>query len=108
MKHRLAVLAVLLAAASGPAMAALSGYHDSAGQIGAILASGDVADALRQAPIDKIEHEGSTADGLIEWEVESRDCEVSVFLRPLAPVSADGTPMTGKTGYEIAQVGACR
>lgn len=108
MKHLLASLAVLLAPAATPAMAALSGFHDSAEQIGTILASAEVAEALHQAPVDKIEYEGSTADGLLEWEIESRDCELSVYLRAAEPASADGTPATGKTTYGIARIGPCR
>lgn len=100
--------AALLALAAAPATAALSGFYDSAEQIGTILGSSEVADALRQAPVDKLEYEGSTADGLLEWEIESRDCELSVYLRAAEAASADGTPMPGKTGYGIARIGPCR
>lgn len=84
-----------------PASAALSGYYDSAEQIGVILASPQVADALRQLPVKKLERERTTADGLLEWDVESRDCDLSVFLRAVPPAGA------GKTGYEIASIGRC-
>ncbi|NGM46318.1 hypothetical protein G5B31_12305 [Rhodobacter sp. SGA-6-6] len=100
--------AALLALAAAPATAALSGFYDSAEQIGTILGSSEVADALRQAPVDKLEYEGSTADGLLEWEIESRDCELSVYLRAAEPASADGTPATGKTTYGIERIGPCR
>lgn len=102
------VLAALLALAAAPAAAAVSGFHDSAEQIGTLLGSGEVADALRQAPVDKLEYEGSTADGLLEWEIESRDCELSVYLRAEDPASAGGEPMVGKTTYGIARIGPCR
>ena len=86
-----------------PASAALSGYYDSAEQIGAILSSSQVADALAQMPVEKLEHERTTSDGMQEWAVESRDCDLSVFLRAVPPAGG----AAGKTTYEVASITRC-
>lgn len=67
-----ATLTAALAAAATPVSAALSGYWDSAKVIHAILGSAQVADALRQQPVERIER---TQDG---YRLHSRDCRVDV------------------------------
>lgn len=67
-----ATLAAALAAAATPVSAALSGYWDSAKVIHAILGSAQVADALRQQPVERIER---TQDG---YRLHSRHCRVDV------------------------------
>lgn len=96
------VAAAALALLATPASAALSGFHDSAEQITAILQSAEVADALRQAPIESIEREGSRSDGAIKWEVETEACDLDVYLTPIKP---DGV---GKTTYQVEVNDLCR
>lgn len=91
-----------LALLAAPASAALSGYHDSAEQIITIVQSAEVADALRQAPIESIDRKGSRSDGAIKWEVETSDCDLDVYL---TPVKVDGA---GKTTYQVEVNDLCR
>ena len=98
MKFPLVCLALVLPA---PALAALSGFHDRAAQIAAITGSEAVAEALRQLPIEKIEHEETRADGSARWEVEGPDCDLDVILTPTAPQGV------GATVWTVASVGRC-
>lgn len=100
MKLASIVLGIVVAAA--PAHAAVSGFHDSAEQIGTILSSPEVADSLRQAPVDSISTTGAGADGLHEWRVRTRDCDLAVHLKPVPPKGI------GKTTYLVDTVGECR
>lgn len=84
-----------------PAKAALSGYYDSAEQIGMILGSEVVADAVRQAPIGAISNTGTRKDGAHEWTVRVQECDLKVYLKPILPNGP------GKTTYEIDIPGAC-
>lgn len=90
-----------LALAATPSLAAVSGFYDSQEQIQAIFASPDVADRLRQMPVEELKFEGEQKDGLIKWEVESRACDLDVFLRPVAPTGV------GKTTYTVAKLSRC-
>lgn len=101
MKTSMIIATTLLLFAS-PASAALSGFHDSAEQITAILQSEALADALKQAPIESIEHEGVRSDGAIKWEVETKNCDLDVYLTPVKP---DGA---GKTTYQVEVNDLCR
>jgi hypothetical protein len=90
----LAVLACLAALAPLPASAALSPYYDSAEKIGTILGSGEVADALHQAPLRSIENTGTRTDGADEWTVRTQECDLVVYLIAVPP---DGPGMTTYT-----------
>lgn len=98
-KSALLCLALLLPA--GGASAALSGFHDSAEQINTLFQSQEIDAALHGLPVDKVERKGAREDGTIRWEIESRDCELDVWLKPVPPQGP------GKTTYEIARISAC-
>lgn len=93
--------AILAATGSGSAQAAVSGYYDSVEQIGVILGSGDVADAVHQAPIGAISNTGTRKDGAKEWTIRVQECDLKVYLIPVLP---DGP---GKTTYRLDIPGAC-
>mgnify|MGYP001229673958 CR=1 FL=1 len=95
------LLAPALVIAATPSLAALSGFYDSQEQIQAIFASPEVADALHQMPVEELKFEGERKDGLIKWEVESRDCDMDVYLKPMPPAGV------GKTTYAVAKVSRC-
>ena len=99
MKSVLTTLALVLAAA--PAEAALSGFYDSAEQINIILASAEVADALRQAPIGHVANTGTRKDGAHEWQVRTQECDLTVYLKPVPPQGV------GKTTYELELGNGC-
>lgn len=96
------IAAVTLALLSSPASAALSGFHDSAEQITTILQSAEIADALHQAPIESIEYEGIRADGAFKWEIETKGCDLDVYLLPIQPKGV------GKTTYQVDLKDRCR
>ncbi len=75
----------MAAAGSGSAQAAVSGYYDSVEQIGVILGSGDVADAVHQAPIGAISNTGTRKDGAKEWTIRVQECDLKVYLIPVLP-----------------------
>ena len=100
MMLKLAALLPLLAAA--PANAALSGFYDSAEQIGVILSSGKVADAVRQAPVEALTHSGTRKDGAREWTVRVHNCSLKVYLVAVPPKGL------GKTTYQLEIPGQCR
>lgn len=93
--------AILAATGSGSAQAAVSGYYDSVEQIGVILGSGDVANAVHQAPIGAVSNTGTRKDGAKEWTIRVQDCDLKVYLIPVLP---DGP---GKTTYRLDIPGAC-
>lgn len=100
MRIAISLLAVTLAAV--PAHAALSGFYDSAEQIGVILSSATVANALHQAPVGAISNTGTRKDGAREWTVRVQDCDLKVYLLPVMPNGV------GKTTYEIEIPGVCK
>ena len=69
---RLTIAAATMAALTGTASAALSGYWETSKTLHAILGRNDVADALKQQPIESIT---STESG---YRIKSRDCSVEV------------------------------
>lgn len=97
---RLLLISVFAVVAT-PSLAALSGFYDSQEQIQAIFAAPEVADALRQMPVDGLEFKGQRKDGLIKWEVESQDCDLDVLLKPTPPSGV------GKTTYAVSEVSKC-
>ncbi|WP_186395064.1 hypothetical protein [Stappia sp. TSB10GB4] len=99
MKFLATAFALTLAAA--PAQAAVSGFYDSAEQIGTILSSAAVADALRQAPIGHVANTGTRADGAREWQVRTQECDLTVYLKPVPPQGV------GKMTYEIELGAPC-
>lgn len=101
MRKDAVVAALVVTMLAAPARAALSGFHDSAEQIRTILESAEVADALHQAPIESLEHEGVREDGAIRWEVETRRCDLTVYLRPVPPAGV------GRTTYRVEVTNAC-
>lgn len=101
MKHLLHALAFATVAVASPASAALSGFYDSGEQIGVILASAEVADALGQGPLLSIENTGTREDGAAAWVVRARDCELTVYLVPVPPQGP------GMTTYDLDQIGTC-
>ena len=98
---RFALLLSLLLPA--PALAALSGFYDSAQKIAAIFASGAVADELRQAPVRAVENTGTFSDGQDEWTIRTQECDLTVKLT--AQPTEDG--MVGMTTYTAEPVGTC-
>ncbi len=97
----LPVLALGLFGLAAPASAALSGFYDSAEQIQTIMSDEGVANALRQFPVEGLDFEGTRSDGALEWEIDSRDCDLTVFLIPHPP------GMPGKTTYTLETDGRC-
>lgn len=75
MRVRILPGAVLALAMGGPAAAAVSGYWQSASELHAILGRNEVADALRQQPV-----EAATRVGPDIWELRSRDCSLRVTV----------------------------
>jgi hypothetical protein len=100
MKHLIAATLACTALAT-PAAAALSGYYDSVEKITTILASGAVADAVRQAPVGSVSNTGTRKDGASEWQVRTQECDLLVYLIPVLP---DGP---GKTTYKLDIPGTC-
>mgnify|MGYP000920422917 CR=1 FL=1 len=94
--------ALLLALASSPAHAALSGFYDSAEQIGTILSSETVAKALRQAPIGHVANTGTREDGAHEWQITTQECDLTVYLIPVPPKGV------GKITYDLEVGNACQ
>lgn len=92
---------LIVALAASPATAALSGFYDSAEKIATILASPEVADAVRQAPIGAIANTGTSASGDDEWQVRVQECDLTVRLIAQPP---DGP---GKTTYRVELAGPC-
>jgi hypothetical protein len=101
MRFAISLLALCLGTVPQISHAALSGYHDSAEQIQAILASPELADRLKQQPIESLEFDGSASDGTLEWEIETQDCDAHVYLRAIPPAGV------GKTTYEVARISDC-
>lgn len=93
--------ALVLALASVPAQAALSGFHDTAEQINVIFSSEAVADALRQAPVGHIANTGTRDDGAHEWQLGTQECDLTVFLKPVPPQGV------GKTTYDLELGDGC-
>lgn len=73
-----------------PIAAQASPLSDSVAQINLILASPEVATALGPNAIESVDFDGVTRDGLLKWEIDSRGCDLDVFLAP----SGDGTSWT--------------
>lgn len=94
--------AAALVLASSSAHAALSGFHDSAEQIGTILASPEVADAVRQAPIGHVANTGTRADGAHEWQITTQECDLTIYLLPIPPKGV------GKVTYNLELGAACQ
>ncbi len=101
MARYLALPLAALALSALPASAALSGFYDSGEQIGLILGSEAVADAVHQAPIGAITNTGTRKDGAKEWTVRVQECDLKVYLKPILPNGP------GKTTYEIEVPGRC-
>ncbi|MGB8813671.1 MAG: hypothetical protein WCC57_10835 [Paracoccaceae bacterium] len=96
------LLTVMALLSAGPAAAALSGFYDSAEKIGAILASAEVADAVKQAPIGAISNTGTSASGDDEWQVRVQDCDLTVHLIAMPPEGV------GMTTYRVELAGPCK
>jgi hypothetical protein len=69
---RILIAAATIAALTGTASAALSGYWETSKTLHAILGRNGVADALKQQPIESIT---ATETG---YRIKSRDCTVDV------------------------------
>ena len=93
---------LVLALTASPAMAALSGYYDSAEKIAAILASDAVADAVHQAPIGSVSNTGTDADGADLWTVRVQECDLTVRVVGHPPVGP------GKTTYTVEVTAPCQ
>ncbi len=93
-----AILALTLAA---PAQAALSGFYDSGAQIGVILQSGLVADALHQAPVEQITRGQSWPNGRQDWRLRTQRCALTVQLEPRKRSTI------GPVSWVVRSVGAC-
>lgn len=93
--------ALFLATLASPAVAALSGFYDSAEKITAILSSSLVADAVGQAPVGSIANTGTREDGASEWQVRTQECDLKVYLIPVLPEGPD------KTTYRLDIPGRC-
>ncbi|RCW28084.1 hypothetical protein DFR48_10192 [Ciceribacter lividus] len=95
------IAAVIATALATPAAAALSGFYDSAERINTILASPEVANAVRQAPVGAISNTGTRKDGASEWQVRTQECDLIVYLVPILPEGP------GKTTYRVEVPGKC-
>lgn len=95
------VLTLAAGLSASPALAALSGWYDSAEKIAAILVDPAVADQHRQMPLRGIENIGTDKDGADLWQVESQECRMQVTLRAIPPKGP------GKTTWEVATRSAC-
>lgn len=95
-------LVMLVIWVASPALAALSGFYDSAEKIGVILSDAGVGDALHQAPILSITAKGA-AKGAEIWVVKSQDCTLKVALTPKLPEGG----AVGKTTYDLRIVKPC-
>lgn len=102
MKLSRPALAAFVALSGSPALAALSPFYDSAEKIETILKSGEVADALHQAPIRSVENTGTRKDGADEWLVRTQDCDLTVWLVALPPKGV------GMTTYSVDGVSGCK
>lgn len=99
----LAPLALVATGLASPAIAAVSGFYDSAAQIEAIMQNGQVADAVKQLPLRSIARAGSRqGDGTLRWRVRTDRCTLMVYLNATPPQGV------GKTTYEVKEVGTCR
>lgn len=96
-------LSAALALSATPALAALSGYYDSAAKIAAIFANESIGDELRQAPVRSVENTGTTPDGQDEWTIRTQDCDLKVKVTAQPP--EDG--MVGMTTYSAEPLGSC-
>ena len=74
MRGALAAAGLALTVA-GPAGAAVSGYWQSASELQAILGRNELADALRQQPVEAVTRVAPDI-----WEVRSRDCSLRVTV----------------------------
>lgn len=81
----------LILALPGTGSAALSGFYDTGQKVAAIFSTPEVADALRQMPVEGMRRTGSGPDGGEAWELQSGDCLLGLQLIPVAP---DGPGMT--------------
>ncbi|KFI31542.1 hypothetical protein CDV50_01815 [Haematobacter massiliensis] len=72
--HRLFLAFAAACLLGSPAMARMSGFYESAEIIHAILGDNQVADGLRQQPIESI---ARTRDGYV---VQSQNCSVGVVV----------------------------
>lgn len=102
MKPIFAALALSLVSA-GSALAALPPYYDSGRQLDVILSSGEVADAVRIAPIEGLDRLEESAGGAIQWRVRTRDCAVTVEIKAI-PLPQG---MVGAVNYEVVRVSPC-
>lgn len=102
MRMILKLSAILPLLAAAPAHAGLSGFYDSAEQIGVILSSAKVADAVRQAPVGSVSSTGTRKDGAREWTVRTQACDLKLYLLPVPPKGL------GKTTYRLEIPGKCR
>ncbi|MCV3764942.1 hypothetical protein [Rhizobium sp. TRM95796] len=100
--RRLVWAAIAMVSGFGSAEAAVSGYYDSVEQIGIILGSSEVANAVHQAPIGAISNTGTRKDGAKEWTVRVQDCDLKVYLIPVLPEGP------GKTTYQLDIPNVCR
>lgn len=95
------LLALAFALAPLPALAALSPFYDSGEQIGTLLASSEIADALGQAPLRGIENTGTRDDGAKEWTIRTQECDLVVYLIPVPPEGV------GMTTYRLETIRGC-
>lgn len=73
-KFKIALLCALAITLSSRTQAALSGYWESSKILHAVLGDSNVADALKQQPIEFISR---TQSG---YTIKSRDCTVDVYV----------------------------
>lgn len=103
MKALLGLAAIL---AASPAMAMLSGFYDSGEKIETILASRDVADALRQGPIRAISNVGTTPEGFDIWQIQTQECDLNVHVIGIAD-DDEAPDSAGMVIYRVELAGSC-
>lgn len=96
-------LSVLSLAVPSSSLAAVSGFHDSAAQVDAIMSDAAVADALHQAPVTMLMLADPTESGAQIWEVTSADCTLKVQVDVTPPASG----MVGRNSYQVKVIEAC-
>ena len=91
--------AAALIVASGPALALMSPYYESATVLERILSDGGVADALKQQSVLSVVQTSEN-----NWEIKNQECSVSVTVE-FVQAAADNPAMGGGPNFDI-KVGA--
>jgi len=92
--HRCALAAGLIVA-SGPALALMSPYYESATVLERILGDASLADSLKQQGITSIVQ---TAPDV--WEIKTQECTITASVVDV-PAPADGPATVGGRNFDV-------